>query len=390
MQHTRYSSSFRSFLRGSIAIIALAATHFCAPAIAQTKATQQAATPTPTFEEWLAGANEIKVQDDASPLYGAARVYAQQGQHDKAIALWQRALLIPAAPGANPPGMMPGPRDYRGWARWGIAESLRAQGKWSEALKMYRLNREKSPLDDGCVQSGAAFQTMAISEGICLENLGRHSEAVQLYWPAAVVITDGVAPLATRRLVDLYGASEQLSVLDDAIEREQKQFIEEARLNAGGSATRPLDEEGQRLFELFVSNSPFDSMAKVRQFRTAARAGHWQPHLAVLQKEPVGKEQRETLLLREVFNDLILDPAQTIPILQDALKVAPNNLQLQAALLYCQANREQRVELLDRRSQSEAENVFHEIAPREYAAWQFPPLPQNLTLPDSLQNPRDY
>lgn len=389
MQHTRYNSLFLSSLRGLIAIAALTATHFCAPATARAEPMQKAATATPTFEGWLARADEIKVQDDASELYGAARFYAQQGEHDKAIALWQRALLIPAASGANPPGMMPGPRDYRGIARWGIAESLRAQEKWSEALTMYRLNREESPLDDGCVQSGAAFQTMAISEGICLENLGRHDEAVQLYWPAAIVLYAGAPPLAMRRLIDLYSASGQLAVLDDAIEREQQQFIEAARQTAGGDDTRPLDEEGQRLFELLVSNSSLPYLAKIRQFRTAARAGNWQPLLAVLQKEPADKGQRETTLLREVFETLTLAPAQAVPVLESALKTAPDNLQLQAALLYCRANEKQRAELFDGGPQSEAENVLRAIGPRKSPSPNFPAIPENLTLPDSLQNLRD-
>ena len=366
------------------AIAALMATQFCAPTNAQTEPASIKAAATPTFAEWLVRADEIKWQDDAVPLYDAARIYATQGEHDQAIALWQKALQIPAAPGAHPPGMMPGPRDYRGWARWGIAESLRAQQKWSEALAMYRHNREKSPLDDGCVQLGAAAQRMAIAEGICLENLGRHDEAVQLYVQATRYVGEGVPPIALRRLLDLYASAGQLADLDALMALETAGVRRRAREIFDGDATRALDADEQRQVEDRLSFSFVPAWKRERALRIAAREQKWAPLIEAIGAKPQTGDATADAYRRDAFVLLAQTPELLEFALQRALQSDPESIWLQVALHYHRADATERARMRDGAPQSELENHVRELPIQPDEPTDFPPIPENLRLPGKI------
>jgi tetratricopeptide (TPR) repeat protein len=359
---------------------------------AQQASAQQHYAEAAALYEALSRVKTIAIQDDAMPLLTAARSYAQVGQHDKAIALWERVLTIPAAPDAHPPALMPGPVDFRGEARWGIAESRRAQGRWSEALELYRLNRTTYPRDDGCVPSGAANQTMALVEGVCLENLGRYNEAVELYWPAAMHLSASIPPLAMRRLIDLYAAAGQMAVLEAAAAREAKAFPVQFRLRYLGKADAELRDYDQKLLEHELVYSSIPTFERIHRFRKAARERRWDILLAALQYKP--NEHHETALdheiplwqRREAMSAMAMVSVEAMPVLQHALQRDAANPYLQAALILGSPPEQKRLRLAKLDLNSEVSRVLQEAMGYDYGTMslQFSKLPFTLRLPSQL------
>ncbi len=345
-----------------------------------------------TLYEALSQSKPIATQDDVEFLLLAAQSYARAGQRDKAVTLWERVLKVPAAPGARPPGMLPGPRDYRGEARWGIAESRRAQGHWSEALELYQLNRATYPRDDGCVPSGAAFQTMALVESVCLENLGRTDEAVKLLWPAALRLSGG-PPHAMRRLIDLYAKAGQIAVLEAAVAREAQAYQAYFRTQFGGSPHSELRENEQKMLKNELARSAFPAFERVRHFRKAARERRWSVLLAALHFKP--NERYETALdhqipswnRREAIAALALVYQEAAPILERALKTDAANPYLRAAWLFCLTPEQRQNWLAQSKNDGETQKTLQEaVSDGSYNLMplSFPTPPATLQLPSEL------
>jgi len=359
---------------------------------AEQASSQQRYAEAAALYEALSRVANIATQDDVMPLLSAAQNYAQAGQHEQAIALWKRVMTIPAAPGAHPPGMMPPPFDYRGEARWGMAQSRRAQGRWSEALELYRLNRATYPRDDGCVRSGMAFQQMAMAEGACLENLGRYREAVELYWPAAMSLGGNVSPLAMRRLVDFYAAAGQSAVLEAAVARETTAFPVYFGVLISGRADTELKPEQEKLVEHEMLYSSLPAFERVRHFRKAARERRWEMLLSALQFKP--DTRNETALdqqipawrRREAISSLALVAKEAVPILERALEADAKNPYLQAALLFCRASEEQPFALIQNTDVKnwEINQTLQDVIGFEPTPWRFPTPPPTLRLPTQL------
>jgi len=285
----------------AVALLVSAAVHPCHAQAGAPQAGAEAAAP---------------ARDEAAAMLSQAQNEQQAGRHGAAIALFERVLALPVAPGAHPPGMLPGPVDWRGEARWGVAESRRAQGKWSEALALYQLNRKEYPRDDGCTLSGRAAQEMAITEGVCLEHLGRVDEAVALYWPASVFLTGGCAPLAMRRLVDLYAQAGQLPVLEAAVAREATDYSLYMRSLATGRP-RPIvtDEDREWLAEI-MARSAFPGFKAIVRARQMARDKKWVQLLGMVRRDPDMGHRREAAA--------VLATPAAVPLLEAALREDAN------------------------------------------------------------------
>jgi tetratricopeptide (TPR) repeat protein len=275
-------------------------------------------------------------------LYGEAWRLTQATDYEKALPFWEKILTTPPPPGARPPSLLGPPFDLRGVARWNIAEIYRSQGRWQEALALYQENRKTSPLDDGCVPSGLAFQRMAVAEGICLENLGRTNEAVELYWPAALYLQGGYKAEAMRRLVDLYSASGQLNVLTESLRRERAAYTTLMEQDVDYYTRSYKGAEREEVLrtdvQIKLSNSSLPACESIIQFRTAARDHNWKLLLDVLQE----KSQDGDLIAvgsrdvdwrqNEAYAALLTVASRARPALERAARREPDNIPLHVAL----------------------------------------------------------
>jgi tetratricopeptide (TPR) repeat protein len=93
-----------------------------------------------------------------------------------------------------------------------LADCYYEQGRYAEALRAYRQHREHRPYTMGCGMLSAQMgQDHAFHVALCLEQLGRHGEAVVEYARAAVSFD--IDAEAAGRLVALYEAAGQLDDL---------------------------------------------------------------------------------------------------------------------------------------------------------------------------------
>lgn len=345
---------------------------------------------------------EPRLRDEAGEVLQQALQQQKEGRHAEAVVLFERALAAPVPAGARPPGMLPGPVDWRGEARWGIAESLRAQGKWTRALELYRLNRAEYPRSDGCVPSGGAFQEMALAEAACLEHLGRPQEAVQVLWPASLNLSASNVPRAARRLADLYAASGQTAVLEAALAREERVFLEHTESHTTGRrwASPAATDADRANIERQRQYSALPSFKRVLWARGAARQGKWSVLLQALSvAEPQGDLLDDQFVLRreaaqwrrrEVFAALAMAAPKATTPLRAALARDAENVYLQAALLICTAPREEQQALASYSSDSGRNTnrgireALADFVGYAHVPFHFPPLPQKVRLPESL------
>jgi tetratricopeptide (TPR) repeat protein len=236
-----------------------------------------------------------------------------------------------------------------------MAGYRRAQGRWTEALALYELNHEGYGPDDGCVQSGVSYQEVALSEGECLEHLGRYPEAVELYWNAAVNINSTVAPKAMRRLIDLYSATGQIEVLEKAAQREIKALPGHYALSVWGMKLADLDEEKRGTVSHRVTGFSIFYFEQVKTLREAILRKEWKPLVTILgptQGLSSGgpyeyrRNEKEGILERtEAVSALFSMASLALPKLESELVANPANPYLKAAVMACRAKAPQRIHL---------------------------------------------
>ena len=331
----------------------------------------------------------VPIKDAAQVAYEQACAAQAAGDNDRAFELYQRVLQIPPPPGAHPPSMLPGPVDMRGEARWMMAQIRRSQGRWKEALVLYQLNRETYPRDDGCVQSGGAFQEMAMTEGECLEHLGRFDEAVALYFPAALNLSAGVTPEAMRRLVELYSRTGQLDALKSNVTRERAAFELQTKgwmENMGGN-----EEQQAAMVERQLLWSGTGSFDRVFPARLLVQEQKWN-ELAAQLREFEERDDNAKWNRREALAALLDLPAsqrsQVLPALQRAQTLDKDNDYLSATVLYLQNTSvaEALAQLTDEGEKYRLQMVLAEATGGNLApfARQYAPIPPGLKLPALL------
>ena len=206
-----------------------------------------------------------------------------------------------------------------------------------------------------------------------------------------------VAPLAMRRLVDLYTAAGQVKVLEAAVAREAKGLSLQFRLNYTGRADIELTAEQQKQWQSHLAYSSLPAIDRVRTFRKAARERQWEVLLAPLQYRPAATY--DTALdhevpaweRREAIAALTLIAPEAVPVLRRALQQDRENPYLQAALLLCAPRAEQRRWLEQNTDYStagnrsyEVEQIMQETSGYRTTPLRFPKLPAKLKLPGQL------
>ncbi|NQT86827.1 ankyrin repeat domain-containing protein [bacterium] len=146
-------------------------------------------------------------------LFNIGLLRKEQHRYDDAMAAFKRltgSQVDDREPGAH---IMEAYRNYRPRALWETAMCLLATGQHEEALRAFGEVRTKHPFESWCGNAHAEYAyRYDLHEGICLEYLGRHAEAVERYYRAAIVSAmSGLYynPIAHVRLVDLYEAAGQ-------------------------------------------------------------------------------------------------------------------------------------------------------------------------------------
>jgi tetratricopeptide (TPR) repeat protein len=188
-------------------------------------------------------------QDDMDQVLWLAQEYKNDFRYEDAIKLCDYILSVPARKGAHAPSLIPRPWDLRGNAAWTKANCLRLGGHYTYALAIYQANRKRYPRMDGCVPSGSAAQQMALTEGVCLEHLGRFAEAAELYWLASThKYRDSNQVWAIRRLTDLYLATGQEKELEANFLRERERILKQDEWwrYSGRYKVRPSEAEAKK------------------------------------------------------------------------------------------------------------------------------------------------
>lgn len=160
-------------------------------------------------------------RDWPKALFNIGVVLKEQEAFDRAIEVFQRLLgsnVNDLEPGAH---LMEDYRNYRSRASWEIGLCRLGSGDAAGALEAFRTTREKYPFQSTCGNAHQEYRYQyAAFEGVCLEYLGRYSEAIGNYFEAITQSGHG-DPFAARRLVDLYetgGAQNSLIALCDAVD----------------------------------------------------------------------------------------------------------------------------------------------------------------------------
>ncbi len=148
-------------------------------------------------------------------VYNLAITLKGQGRYDEAITEFQRlrdAEVNDREAGAD---LMEPYRNYRPKAAWEIGLCLLATGDAAGALSAFHLTRDKYPFQSWCGNEiQAAEHRYIVYEGICREYLGQYDLAVKAYFDA-IVNHNADDPFANMRLVAIYEAAGQISVLGE-------------------------------------------------------------------------------------------------------------------------------------------------------------------------------
>ncbi|RYZ87434.1 MAG: hypothetical protein EOP06_12685 [Proteobacteria bacterium] len=303
------------------------------------------------FDDYLTQQN-ITLQDYVGPYIQVAESWANAQRYDEAVKILERGIAIPAAPGAQPPGMWDLPKDYRGSMRWQQVEYRHAQGHWKEALEIFEANKETCIPGDGCVNGGFGYQYAMVIQGDCLEHLGRYREAIEGYWEAAAYLQGDSQPIALRRLIDIYTAQGRMEVLFKAIELEKKALFSTVAYDYQILREKDLSDDQKEGLAIRAAMYPIFQIAKIAQLRQAARDHDWNKLLPLLESTSIRREVASptevspNLISVEAIAALMLVKEVALPQLKVALERTPQSPYLQAAVLACSTPFEEREAIL--------------------------------------------
>lgn len=285
-------------------------------------------------------------QDDIHQLVLLAESASKQGKYEYAIKICDYILEVPARPRAHQLSLTSPPWDFRGDARWIKANALRKGGHWTYALTEYRLNRRQFPRLDNCTTNGEGIQRMALSEGICLEHLGRYNEAVEMYWLAAANRRyDYLPPLALRRLTDIYLAAGQEDDLKAQVYEECRRNREQGdwRLDKD-EAPGPATPEREAELDRKVASVYLGQFQWRTETADMIRTGNWNGVVDALLQVPnewFGEQGRyapqwyeKSQRAIEVVDILCQHREESIPVLEAAVTRHPDARALQDALSF--------------------------------------------------------
>jgi len=138
----------------------------------------------------------------------------EQRRYSEALAWFRRVLDEPLPAGEGSSG-------HRFAAQWAIGDCHLEQGRYDLALEAYRATREEHAFRNGCgtCEDGVLNRT-ALHEGVCLEHLERHPEAVEGYYRRALSPGGAWNPMLSSRLVDLFEAAGQVADLEAMLDEQ--------------------------------------------------------------------------------------------------------------------------------------------------------------------------
>ncbi len=336
-------------------------------------------------------------KNEMADLFALAVKAEKAGDQNRAYELCEQVLQTPPPPGASAGSFLLPRNDFRGEARWMMAQIRRSQGRWEEALALYQLNRKTYPRREICVITGLPFQEMAINEGQCLEHLGRFDEAVALYLPAALHLNATQTPEAMRRLVALYAQTGQLDALSQNIAREQAAFEKRVEHPIRFLGDDVLDTQNR--MRMYSGLSSFD---RVYGAQLLLEHRKWDELVAQMQRVvQMGNEKKFALQdhwnSNEALRVLLQLPAplavEALPSVQEAQKHADNKFFLRAVEQQLQNTiaGNPRAPLLDKEEQGWLDSAWS-IAmgwslASHHVPWEtrdYAPVPPGLKLPALL------
>lgn len=158
-----------------------------------------------------------------APPQADARELEAEGRWEEAVAAWRRVPEPPSGgrlSGADERRGLEAALAIRGEAQWGIAHGLLRLGRDAEALVELEKAREVRLRRSWCGNAFAQFRAeILLAEGIALERLGRHAEAVGKYFDALEGGSRYLDPRVPERLVRLYRAAGREDALREELVR---------------------------------------------------------------------------------------------------------------------------------------------------------------------------
>lgn len=247
-----------------------------------------------------------------TPWWGKAilkigRLCKEQRRYGEAIS-WFRRVLDEPEMGRRALG-----DNDRFDAQREIGDCYLERGQYDHALAAYRATREVYPFQNGCgtCQDGVLNRT-ALHEGVCLEHLGRHPEAVEGYYRRALSPGGGWYPMLSSRLIDLYEAAGQVADLEDMLDEH------DGRLAGKVGGTKPAD----------ARDLPSWTIRRILEIRRLQVARDWDGLISLLHHEhtTMGPEKQHARTLEyeavEAARRLARHPGLTVGRLKARLETS--------------------------------------------------------------------
>jgi hypothetical protein len=192
-----------------------------------------------------------------------------------------------------------------------LAVCLEEEKNWADALDEYRVSLKRIPRVSDCGNAlSGIFVENQMSQGRCLEALGRHREAVEAYLLANSEFFCLFEPGAARRIVDLYEAAGRIDAFKKLLEQRNRQYL----------ASLPADLKEQP--EWTVERHPDRRLYRILEVKEATRLERWDKLVEVLKGSgpPGGLDRPEAWLAAEV---LATRADKAVPLLKPALSSEP-------------------------------------------------------------------
>lgn len=153
----------------------------------------------------------------AKIIFNLGLTYKQLKQYDKAVETFNRIFVMAVDDREAGGSIMQAYRNYRPSAQWEIGKIRFAKGDYEGAYTAFRTTEEKYPFQSWCGTCLAGYMhDYAMYQGISLEYLGRHREAVNVYWR-----------IYDPRIAELYYGAGQLDDLKAILDKNEEAIISE-------------------------------------------------------------------------------------------------------------------------------------------------------------------
>jgi tetratricopeptide (TPR) repeat protein len=263
--------------------------------------------------------------------FNMGQILQEAGEYRDAIPEFSRLIESDVDDLDSSPFIMQTYRNYRPRAQWEIGNCYFGLGDYAAAYDAYRSTHHEHPFRSWCGTCSEGDQRRyALYEGLCLEYLLRHEEAVRTYWGVMGCSVLGSSVPVNRRLVDLYSACGQVDDLVGILDFVDNRF--RACLEAAASemrrsyaaAGKDLPADSDEWVDRAAEEGPAHLMRTILRIRALGAAEEWRELLPFL--DPGGGAPDEYWGRRsywtavEASRCLARKPEETVALLSDALR----------------------------------------------------------------------